>query len=107
MAQAPPDPSINHQEPSIQTSATVEIQAGYESLLGYKVNNWAAGEAKAAKQIAHDFTVEQLSKAYQHYKAQSFWSDKRLTLSYLAKNMQDLFSNGAIHDDGARLPDGV
>lgn len=97
-----PPPSIN---------PTVVIQSEYETLLGRKLKSdeWLKQEATAAKSIGEYFTVEQLRQAYQHYKGQPFWADKRLTLNYLSKNMSDfLSSNGhGSSKPGFRLPDGV
>jgi len=80
--------------PILGVSTTREIQDRYCELLGRKPKNWASGESTAAKEIAESYTSEQLSEAYQHYKSQTFWRDKRLTLRYLAQQMPEFFNNG-------------
>lgn len=89
---------------------TAGIQAEYESLLGRKLekSEWSRGESAAAKAIGGKYTPAQLRAAYQHYKAQSFWKDKRLSLKYLSQNMHDLLSGmGPKPAAGPRLPNGV
>jgi len=88
--------SINKEKEKDSTfspaSTTQSIQAEYERLLGYKLNGaWASGESKAAKKIAQAYTPAQLATAYQHYKADKFWREKRLTLRYLADQMPEFF----------------
>ncbi len=73
------------------------IKATYIKLLGYKPDDWAQGEAKAAKTIGAKWTPEQLSTAYLYYKSQSFWSDKRLRLRNLKDLLPEYFKNGAKH----------
>ena len=87
------DSSLAHKSQIIVTP-TNEIKKAYESLLGYSLHGeWKAGEGRAAKIIGQSFTVDQLSEAYKHYKADKFWKDKRLTLHYLSEQMPELFSN--------------
>lgn len=91
-----------------QGAGTRAIQSEYVRLLGYAVTDWAAGEAKAARAIGERYTVGELRAAYEHYKAQPFWSDKRLSLAYLAKNMAEALrhqTNG--HGAGGNSFDGV
>jgi hypothetical protein len=86
----------NHSRTSeiVPITPTKEIQQAYEQLIGYSLNGeWAAGEGKAAKEIAQHYTVAQLEQAYRHYKADKFWQDKRLPLRYLKTQMPELFRN--------------
>ena len=73
-------------------STTREIQDRYCELLGRKPDDWSAGEAKAAQKISMAYSPDQLAQAYQHYKSQPFWNDKRLTLRYLSQQMPEFFS---------------
>lgn len=68
-----------------------QITDEYIRLLEYKPDNWAEGEGKAAKQIGQHFTVEEFREAYQYFKAQKFWHDKRLTLRHLKTHIDDYF----------------
>ncbi len=94
-------------------NATVSIQAAYESLLGEKLDSseWTRQEGAAAKRIGAKYTPEQLRRAYQHYKTEVFWSDKRLTLNYLSKNMGTFLASGGGQGDGngrgPMLPEGL
>lgn len=94
------------------------IQAEYEKLLGYRVNDWAAGEGKAAKQIGERYTVSQFREAYEYLKAQDFWRSKRLRLRYVVGEIDEYFASKAAGRlnggravkpaaNGGRLPDGV
>lgn len=64
-------------------AGTNAIKDEYVRLLGYKPLDWVQGEATAAKEIGEHYTVEQFRAAYQHYKGQEFWKDKRLTMRHL------------------------
>lgn len=94
---------------------TASIQAEYESLIGQKLDRreWVKQEGAAAKRIGERYTVEQLRRAYRHYKAEKFWADKRLTLNYLSKNMGDMLNGDANHNHGngngraPMLPEGL
>jgi len=98
--------SIKHRLPSETTedstdkphadcpSTTREIQDAYIQELGYKPDTWSAGEGAAAKAIAAKWTVEQFVKAYRHLKAQSFWGDKLVRLSYLKQQIPEILKNG-------------
>jgi hypothetical protein len=74
-------------------AGTNAIKDAYVRLLGYKPDSWAAGEAVAAKAIGEKYTVVQLEQAYQHYKNQPFWKDKKLNLRYLKQQMPEFFQN--------------
>lgn len=76
-------------------SMTLQITDAYVAELGYDPGAWAEGEGKAAKWIGEHYTVEQFVEAYRHYKAQSYWADKRLTLRYLKLNISDYFEHKA------------
>lgn len=97
--------------PSQPDNLTVGIQIEYENLLGRKLEGreWSSGEGAAAKQIAQKFTPAQLRAAYQHYKGQAFWGDKRLTLRYMEKNMTDLLTGKGAAASKPRqfLPEGI
>lgn len=90
-----PDPKKN---PPFQNSGKPEspppagtkaIQAEYVALLGYEPADWAAGEAAAAKWIGQHHTTADFRAAYEHYKGQDFWKDKRLKLSYLKNQLPE------------------
>lgn len=87
-------PESSSQPENSGGAGTRPIQDEYIRLLGYAPQNWAEGEAKAAKAIGAKYTLAQFRTAYQHYKAQPFWNDKRLTLRYLAGQMPELLANG-------------
>lgn len=72
---------------------TNAIKDAYVRVLGYKPDNWAAGEAVAAKAIGERYTVAQFEQAYLHYKNQPFWKDKKLNLRYLYQQMPEFFQN--------------
>lgn len=73
-------------------ATTRQITDEYQHLLGRVVTDWAEGEASAAKEIAKWFTVEEFREAYQYFKSQRFWSDKRLPLRWLKNNIADYFA---------------
>lgn len=77
----------------VSVSHTKQITDSYLALLppGSTVN-WSAGESLAAKAIAKVYTVEEFEECYQHYKAQTYWADKRLHLRYLLGQMPEYFS---------------
>lgn len=106
---ASPEPSVNHQE-TPAANRTVEIQSEYEALVGRKLDRseWTKQEGAAAKRIGAQYTTAQLRRAYGHYKAQPFWSDKRLTLNYLSKNMGEMLAGSNGHQEhGPMLPEGL
>lgn len=72
-------------------SKTTAIKERYVELLGHDASevSWANGEATAAKFIGEHWTPDELADAYQHFKADRFWADKLLTLSYLKKQIPD------------------
>lgn len=94
-AAAAPNPSV---EPSISDPSnaasdkkctTRDIQDAYLRVTGLKATDvsWAAGEADAAKFIAHRWTVEQFERGLRFVQSQKFWQDKRISLRYLKGQM--------------------
>ena len=73
-------------------STTAEIQAEYVKLLGYQPKDWAAGESKAAKQIAACYTVSQFRECYEYLKSQDFWKSKRVRLRYLVGEIDEFLA---------------
>lgn len=70
-------------------AGTRAIQDAYVIALGYSVEDWAAGESKAAKAIGEKYTVPQFNSAYAYYKAMTFWQDQRLSLRKMASLMPE------------------
>ena len=100
-------------QPTAKTP-TREIQDAYCELLGYKPDNWAAGEGAAAKQIGMAYTVSEFQEAYRHFKSKPFWAGQRVHLRWLVGQMPEYFKaktegrlNGKSEPSNIRLPDGV
>lgn len=91
-----PPPESSRKQDAAPTNPTRAIQDAYEQELGRKLkrSEWVQHEATAAKAIGEQWTPEQLRQAYRHYKADPFWSDRVLPLSYLAKQMPEYFRPG-------------
>ena len=87
-------------------ATTRQITDEYVRLLGYDPEDWAEGESKAAKWIGEHYAVEEFREAYQHFKIQKFWSDKRLSLRHLRTQIQEYFKS-AITDSALLTDAGV
>ncbi|MHA2045369.1 MAG: hypothetical protein ACW99G_11280 [Candidatus Thorarchaeota archaeon] len=63
-----------------------ELLTHYHGWLGYEPA-WGK-ELKGAKRIVDkEHTIEEVKSCYEHFKAQSFWKDKHLSLQYIASNI--------------------
>lgn len=70
-------------------ATTRQITDAYINLLEYDPKEWANGEGAAAKYIAERWSVDQMERAYSHYKADRFWSDQRLRLRNLKERIPE------------------
>lgn len=74
-------------------AGTAAIKDEYVRLLGYTPTDWVQGEATAAKEIGERYTIEQFRAAYQHFKTQDFWKDKRLSMRYLKTQIPEFLQS--------------
>lgn len=54
---------------------------------------WAREGSAAKKLVAAGYSTEQIIACYRYYKAQDFWSDKFLSLTYIAKNISEFLKS--------------
>lgn len=85
-----PRPAKGGSEPHPETQAIVKA---YLDLVGTEglTKDTIGRECRTAKEIAQaGWTAAQVAYAYKLYKAEKFWQDKHLSLSYIAKQLPEL-----------------